>query len=77
MKPKFLELGELKIQIFVKENPVVASENICCICGFLLDTEACGKHERWYYFIVEREYLFIRNIYSKNELEKNGKHKKY
>ena len=34
IKPKFLELDELKKQIFVTENPVVASETICYICVF-------------------------------------------
>ena len=61
--------------MFIKENPLVSSETTCCICGFLLDTEACGKHKRWYDFIVEREHLFIRNIYTKDELEKMEKMK--
>ena len=60
IKPKFLELDKLKKQMFVKENPVVASETICYIFGFSLVTEAYGKHERWYDFIVERGHLFIK-----------------
>ena len=45
------------------------SETPCSICGFLLDVEAEGKHKRWYDFIVECEYLFLRNIYSDTDLQ--------
>ena len=36
----------------------------------LLDVNASGKHKRWYGFIVECEYLFLRNIYSDTDLQK-------
>ena len=61
--------------MFIKENLLLSSEIACCIYGFLLDPEVCGKHKRWSDFIVEREHLFIRNIYTKDELEKMEKMK--
>lgn len=69
-EPKFLELDDIRKQMFIKENPIVPFKTTCCICGFLLDTEACEEHQRWYDFIVEMEHLFIRNIYSDKDLEK-------
>ena len=70
IKPKFLELSDIKEQDFIKENPLNPSETTCGICGFLLDTKASGEgKKRWYDFIVDREYLFIRNIYSEDELK--------
>ena len=38
-----------------------------------IDTDACGEHKRWYDFIIEREHLLIRNIYTEDELEKMEK----
>ena len=61
--------------MFIKENPLVSSETTCCICGFLLDTEACGKHKTWYDFFVEREHLFTRNIYTEDKSEKTKQRK--
>ena len=57
--------------MFIKENPIVPSEIICSICGFLLDVHEMGegKHKSWYNFIVECERLFLRNIYSKADLQ--------
>ena len=69
IKTKFLELSDIKKQIFIKENPIVPSKTICCACGFLLDNEAFGESDIWCNFIVDREHLFIRNVYSKKELE--------
>ena len=43
IKPKFLELNDIKKQDFVKENPLIPSETTCGICGFLLDTKASGE----------------------------------
>ena len=56
--------------MFIKEHTIVPSKTNCCICGILLDTEACGEHQRWYDFIIEMESLFLRNIYSEKDLEK-------
>ena len=60
IKSKFLDVNYIRKQIFIKENPIVHS--ICSICGFLLDVHASGEHKRRYDFIVEYEYLFLRNI---------------
>ena len=62
VKPKFLEINDIKKQILVTENPIVPSKTTCHICGFLLDVQARGEHERWHDFIAECEYLFLRNI---------------
>ena len=70
IKPKLLELNDIKKQMFIKENPLVSSKTTCCVCGLLLDTQACREHKRWHDFIVEREHLFIRNIYTEDELGK-------
>ena len=69
IKTKFLELSDIKKQIFIKENPTVPSKTICCVCGFMLDNETFGNSHIWYAFILDREQLFIRNIYSKIELQ--------
>ena len=37
IKPKFLELNDNKKQACIMENPLVPSQTICSICGFLLD----------------------------------------
>ena len=72
IKLKFLELDNIKKQIFVKENPTVPSKTTCCVCGFLLDIEGgCGSEDdkkTWYNFAVEKDHLFIRNVFSKQEL---------
>ena len=36
----------------------------------MLVVEANGEHKRWYDFIVECEYLFLRNIYNEANLKK-------
>ena len=80
IKLKFLDVNDIKKQVLIKENPIVASKTICSICGFLLDVRACGEHKRWYDFVVECEYLFLRNIYSDTDLQKlkkNGTEKYY
>ena len=69
VKPKFLELNDIKKQIFIKENPFVLTETTCSICGFLLDVEAEGKHKRWYDFTTECEYLSLRYICSDTDLQ--------
>ena len=70
IKPKFLDVNDIKKQIFVKENPTIPSKTTCSICGFLLDVQARGEHKRWYDFIIECEYLFLRNIYNHTDLQK-------
>lgn len=36
----------------------------------MLDVQADSEHKPWYDFVVECEYLFLRNIYSNNDLQK-------
>ena len=68
MKPKFLELSDVKRQIFIKENKIIPSQTSCSICVFLIDIEIEGEHKRCCNFVVEREHLFLRNIFTHNEL---------
>ena len=49
----------------MNENPIDQSKTICSICGFLLDVESDG----WFNFVVKCEHLFLRNIYTSNELK--------
>ena len=60
IKPTFLELNDIKKQIFTMGNRAVCAKTICSISSFLLDVE----EEGWYDFIVKREHLFFRNIYT-------------
>ena len=55
-------------QIYRKENPIKKEEAVCSICGFLLDVDNVG----WFDFIVKCKHLFLRNIHSADDLEKNG-----
>ena len=47
-----------------------------CICGFKLSISTKEGHEKtqnlttWYDFIVQQEHLFLRNIYSQDDLLK-------
>ena len=66
IKPKFFETDDIKEQIYLKENPVVRSETKCSICGFPIDAEG---GDGWFDLVVKCEHLFLRNIYTSNELE--------
>ena len=66
LKPKFLEVGTMKKQAYKKENPIDKQKTICSICGSLLDVNSRG----WIDFVVRCEYLFLKNIYYYEELEK-------
>ena len=68
-KTKFLELSDVKRQIFIKENKIIPSKTTCSIYGFLLDVEVEGGHKRWYNFVVEREHLFLRNVFTLNKMK--------
>ena len=71
-KSKFLELNDIEKQLFVNENATILSKTISGICGFLRDIEGASGDEDnkkiWYNFLVEKEHLFIRNIYCKENL---------
>ena len=66
IKQKFFELDDIKMRKNFKENPIVDSKTRCSICGFLLDVEGGD----WFIFVVKCEHLFLRNIYSYNDLKK-------
>ena len=62
IKLKFLELDDIKKQRFIKENSIVPSETIFCICGYLFDVtheRGEGEHKSLYDFMVECEHLFF------------------
>ena len=42
IKPKFLELSDVKRKDFIEKNKLLP-ESTCCICGFLLDINAPGE----------------------------------
>ena len=63
-------MNDIRKQTFIEKNLIAPSKTTCCVCGFFLNTEACGEHLRWNDFIIEMEHLFTTNIFSKNELEK-------
>ena len=70
VKHKFTELDDIKIQIFINENPIISAKTTCSVCGFLLDVEATQESKHWYDFRVEYKYLFLKNISSYSELKK-------
>ena len=55
-----------KKQAYKKENPIDKQKTICSICGFLLDVNSVC----WIDFIVRCEFLFLKSIYSYEELGK-------
>ena len=63
IKPKYFEIDWIKKQVYRKENTIDQQKTIC---GFLLDIDNGG----WIDFVVECEYLFLRNICSFDELKK-------
>ena len=69
VKPKFTELDDIKIQIFINENPIISAKT-CSVCGFLLDVEVTRESKHWYDFIVEYKYLFLKNISSYSKFKK-------
>ena len=66
IKPKFFELDDIKKQIYLKENPIDQSKTICSVCGFLLNVDGEG----WFDFVLKCEHLFLRNIYTFDDLKK-------
>ena len=50
----------------VAENKLT-KETTCCVCDFLVDSNTSGK-KKWSNFVVEREHLFLRNMYWAGEL---------
>ena len=65
----------LRDRFSLKKIKLSLPKQTCSICGFLLDVEVEGEHKRWYNFVVEREHLFLRNIFTLNELKEMKKDK--
>ena len=65
----FLELDHLTKQTYGKNNRIDWTKTNCCICGFKLSVGASfgPKSEKMAYldFIIKKEHLFLRNIFSK------------
>ena len=84
VKPNFFELNDIEKQIYTNENWIIPTKTTCLTCGFLSDVQEEGEHKRGHDvqeegehkrghdFIVECEYLFLRNIYSNGDLKKIG-----
>ena len=49
----------------MKGNLIVQSKTMCSICGFLLNVDSDG----WFDLVVKCEQLFLRNIYTFNDLK--------
>ena len=67
IKTKFLELDNFQKQAFMEKNPLDLAKTTCSICGFsfvFLLTKVMNKQNltTWFDFIVQQEYLFLKNI---------------
>ena len=60
----------LKKRDFIENNKLLP-ETTCCICGFLVDVNVSGEI-KWLNSVVERQYLFLRNIYTIEDLKVMG-----
>ena len=65
IKPKFFEIDSAEKQKFRKDNPL-DKNSLCCLCDFPL---AADSEKGWFDFVVRCEYLFLRNIYSYEDLK--------
>ena len=75
-KPRSNNLHELKKQLFTRNNPIDWSNKRCVICNFKLAVSLNEVHDTdklttWYDFTVQKEHLFLRNIYSEQELKQS------
>ena len=68
IKPKFFEIDYAKKQDFRKKNPV-DSNMVCYLCNFPL---AADSKKGWFDFVGRGKYLFLKNIYSYNDLKKTN-----
>ena len=62
-----LELSDVKRRDLIKKNKIL-TETTCCICGFLVDVNASSE-KYWLSFAVEHEHLFLRNVYTIDNLK--------
>ena len=51
-----------------EKNPLT-KDTVCSICDFPIDPES---ENGWFDHVAKAEHLFPRNIYSKEEMKKNG-----
>ena len=65
IKPNCFEIDSAKNQKFRKDKPI-DKDSLCCICDFSI---AVAGEKGWFDFVVECEYLFLRNIYSYEDLK--------
>ena len=65
IKPNRFEIDSAKKQKFRKGKPI-DKDSLCCICDFSI---AVDGEKGWFDFVVECEYLFLRNIYSYEDLK--------
>ena len=65
IKPKFFEIDYAKKQDFQKKNPANSS-TVCYLCEFGL---VADSEKGWFDFVVRCEYLFLKNIYSYDDLK--------
>ena len=75
IKTKFLEVDNFQKQAFMEKNPLDLAKIACSICGFKLCLSSYEGHEQtlnlttWFDFIVQQEYLSLKNIGVYNESE--------
>ena len=73
-KYKNLELSLENKNEFEKENPIDWENGECVLCRFPLEANpTTSKNEKMSYgdFIIKKEHMFLRNIFSKEELLKS------
>ena len=74
-KYKNFELNIDNKQKFEKENPIDWDNGQCVICRFpLANNPTAFDNEKISYgdFVIKKEHMFLRNIFSKEELEKSS-----
>ena len=84
-KSQFNEIDAIKKQKFLKEKRIDLPNEKCVICDLKLAVslqEGCEKKKKkmttWYNLTVQKEHLFLRNIYPDKEKSENiGYLKKY
>ena len=73
-KYKNFELSMASKNEFERENPIDWQNGECVVCRFPLDaTPTTFENEKMSYrdFIIKKEHMFLRNIFSKEELSKS------
>lgn len=65
---RFNELDEINEQRFTRDNPIDWLNQKCEICNFKLAVSLSNRYKKdklttWYDFSVQKEHLFLQNIY--------------